>query len=124
MRYVVNLTMWRRRPDRRVCGVSGGDWKRSGYKSGVQPAHHRASRRLYPRAAMIAPDFALLRVLATGIIAPSMVEGACARKRAKDKRGRGQRSLYPEGPLSTRQQLRKKPTKSENSMSGLVQYAG
>ena len=51
-----------------------------------------------PSTVMLAPDFALLRVLATGNIAPSMVEGACARRRAKDKRGcvrvRGQRILY------------------------------
>ena len=43
---------------------------------------------------MIAQDFARLRVLATGIIATPMVEGACARTRAKDQRGRGQRNLY------------------------------
>ena len=56
------------------------------------------SPHIAPRAVMLAPDFALLRVLATGSIAPSMVEGACARRRAKDKRGcvrvRSQRILY------------------------------
>ena len=42
---------------------------------------------------MIAQDFALLRVLVTGSIAVAMLEGARARRSAKDKRGRGQRSL-------------------------------
>ena len=42
---------------------------------------------------MIAQDFARVRVLATGIIAVAMVEGARARTRAKDQRGRGQRGL-------------------------------
>ena len=45
---------------------------------------------------MIAPDFGRMRVLATESIAPPMVEGACARMRPKDKRGRGQRGLYAE----------------------------
>ena len=34
-----------------------------------------------------------VRVLATGIIAVAMVEGARARIRAKDQRGRGQRGM-------------------------------
>ena len=72
---------------------------------------------------MIAPDFALLRVLATGIIAPPMVEGACARKRAKDKRGRGQRILSGT-TFANMNAVKQKPTVFVNSMSGLVQYAG
>ena len=84
--------------ERAGCGKSARPVRRAAAGNGVginrmMPAHHRASRRLYPRAAMIAQDFARLRVLATGIIATPMVEGACARKRAKDQRGRGQRSL-------------------------------
>ena len=61
----------------------------------------RASPHIAPRAVMIAPDFALLCVLATASIAPPMVEGACARRRAKDKRGRGQRVLYLVQPSKT-----------------------
>ena len=34
---------------------------------------------------MIAQDFARVRVLASGSIAPPMVERACARTRAKDQ---------------------------------------
>ena len=66
-----------------------------------------ASPHIAPRAAMIAPDFAPVRVLATGSIATPMVEGACARTGAKDKRGRGQRSLHPEQPVSARKQSRR-----------------
>jgi len=42
---------------------------------------------------MIAPDFAVLRVLATASVAPPTLKGACARKTAKDKREHGQRGL-------------------------------
>ena len=46
---------------------------------------------------MIVQDFARVRVrvrvLASGSIAPPMVERACARTRAKDQRGRGQRGM-------------------------------
>ena len=80
---------------------------------------------------MIAPDFARMRVLATGSIAPPMVEGACARIRAKDKRGRGQRGLYNTVKVRSAKQtpkqqekLRKNKKKFENPISGLVQYAG
>ena len=48
---------------------------------------------------MIAQDFARLRVRATESIAVAMVEGARTRRRAKDQRGRGQRSLCPAGRL-------------------------
>ena len=47
-------------------------------------------------------DFARMRVLASGSIAPPMVERARARTRAKDQRGRGQRSLYPAKPPKSR----------------------
>ena len=73
---------------------------------------------------MIAPDFARMRVLATGSIAPPMVEGACARIRAKDKRGRGQRGLYAKQTPKQQEKLRKNKKKFENPISGLVQYAG
>ena len=58
------------------------------------------SPQIAPRAAMIAEDFCRLRTTLasrspSGSIAPPMVERACARKRQKDRRGRGQRSLYP-----------------------------
>ena len=39
-------------------------------------------------------DFGRVRVLATESIAGPTVEGACARTRPKDPRGRGQRSPY------------------------------
>ena len=51
------------------------------------------SPHIAPRAAMIAEDFARVRVLATESIATPMVEGARTRTRAKDRRGRGQRGL-------------------------------
>jgi len=54
------------------------------------------SAHIAPRAVMIAPDFAVLRVLETAGIAPPMLEGACARKTA----------IFV------------------NPISGLVQYAG
>ena len=44
---------------------------------------------------MIAQDFARLRTRANESIAVAMVEGARVRRRAKDPRGRGQRSLCP-----------------------------
>ena len=50
-----------------------------------------ASPHIAPRAAMIAEDFARVRVLATESIATPMVERARTRTRAKDRRGRGQR---------------------------------
>ncbi len=46
-----------------------------------------------PGAVMIAPDFVRLRVLATESVATPMVEGAWTRRRAKDQRARGKRSL-------------------------------
>ena len=46
-----------------------------------------------PVDAMIAQDFCRQRVPATESIAVAMVEGACARWRQKDKRGRIKRSL-------------------------------
>ena len=54
------------------------------------------SPHIAPRAAMIAADFARVRVLATESIATPMVEGARTRTRAKDRQGRGQRGLWPE----------------------------
>ena len=54
-----------------------------------------ASPHIAPRAAKIAEDFARVRVLATESIATPMVEGARTRTRAKDRRGRGQRGLWP-----------------------------
>jgi len=42
---------------------------------------------------MIAPDFAVLRVLATASIAAPTLKGACARKTANGKREHGQREL-------------------------------
>ena len=44
-----------------------------------------ASPHIAPRAAMIAADFARVRVLATESIATPMVEGARTRTRAKDR---------------------------------------
>ena len=46
-----------------------------------------------PVDAKIAPDFSRLRVPATESIAVATVEGARARRREKDKRGRIKRSL-------------------------------
>ena len=45
------------------------------------------SPHIAPRAVMLAPDFALLRVLATGSIAPSMVEGAVRAEGQKTSEG-------------------------------------
>ena len=47
-----------------------------------------------PVDAMIAPDFLRPRAPATESIAVAMVEGARARGRKKDKRGRIKRSLF------------------------------
>ena len=57
------------------------------------PARHRASRRLYPRAAMIAQDFARVRVLASGSI-------AAAYGGAEHVRARGQKTSEGAAALS------------------------
>ncbi|MDE0511563.1 MAG: hypothetical protein OXI88_07260 [Gammaproteobacteria bacterium] len=51
------------------------------------------SPHISPSDAMIAPDFFRLRAPATKSIAVATVEGACARRRKKDKRGRIKRSV-------------------------------
>ena len=61
-------------PERAGCGKSARPVRRAATGNGaginrIMPARHRASRRLYPRAAMIAQDFARVRVLASGSIA-------------------------------------------------------
>ena len=52
------------------------------------------SPHILPMNAKIAPDFSRWRVPATESIVVSLVEGARARQREKDKRGRIQRCLY------------------------------
>ena len=47
------------------------------------------------RAAMIAEDFARVRLLAIKSIATPMVEGAWKRTPVKDRQGRGQRTSRP-----------------------------
>ena len=54
------------------------------------------SPHIATRAAMIAQDFAVCACSRAQSIATPMVERACARNRQKDRRGRGQRSLYPQ----------------------------
>ena len=83
-------------PERAGCGKPARPVRRAATGNGVglnrvRPAHHRASRRLYPRAAMIAEDPGPVRVLATESIAGPTFEGACARTGPGDPRGRGQR---------------------------------
>ena len=51
-----------------------------------------ASPHIALRAAMIAEDFARVRLLAIKSIATPMVEGAWKRTPAKDRQGRGQRT--------------------------------
>ena len=72
---------------------------------------------------MIAEDFAPLRVLATESIAGTTVEVARARRGAKDRRGRGQRSLS----IHYRVQLPRNTPRTKQlrlGTSDLVRYAG
>ena len=73
---------------------------------------------------MLAPDFALLRVLATGSIAPAYGGGSmCAQKGKRQARARPAR-FVPGTTFENMNAVKQKPTKFVNSMSGLVQYAG
>ena len=86
-------------PERAGCGKTARPVRRAATGNGVglnrvRPAHHRASRRLYPGAAMIAEDPGPVRVLATESMAGPMFEGARARTGPGDPRGRGQRGPY------------------------------
>ena len=72
---------------------------------------------------MIAEDFGRVRVLATESVAGPTVEGACARARPKDPRGRGQRSPYLAQSLGmVVNDL--KPNSLLTPTSGLVRNAG
>ena len=62
-------------------------------KSILEVVHESANPHISPMDAMIAEDFCRQRVPATESIAVAMVEGARARWRQKDQRGRIQRTL-------------------------------
>ena len=68
-------------------------------------------------------DFGRVRVLATESIAGPTVEGACARPRPKDPRGRGQRSPYLARSLGIVLNCLK-PKSLLTLTSGLVRNAG
>ena len=91
-----------------------------------------------PRVAMIAPDFALLRVLARSlqrgarggypsqkrVHSPAYGGGSmCAQKGKRQARARPAR-FVPGTTFENMNAAKQKPTQFVNSMSGLVQYAG
>ena len=100
-------------PGRDIVPRRAGALTRRRFQADLSSSPHVA-----PRAAMIAEDicprargglgpgrprrrlgpglFARVRVLATESVATPVVEGARTRTRAKDRRGRGQRGLWPE----------------------------
>ena len=116
-------------PERAGCGKSARPVRRAATGNGVGlnrvvPARHRASRRLYPRAAMIAEDFCCMRVLASSKHSHAYGGASmCAHTAKRPARARPAQ-FVPATTFADLEAIEKKQTTFENPISGLVQYAG
>ena len=98
----------------------------------------KASPHIAPRAVMLAPDFALLRVLARSPQpgsargypsqeqqhSPAYGGGSMCAQKGKRQARAGPARFVPGTTFENMNAVKRKPRKFVNSMSGLVQYAG